>query len=530
LSYIYGDGVEQDIHEGFEYILQSAEKGYRESQYLLAQLYEKGIKGTPEKDKAAQWYIKLAHTGHVQAMAKVAELYEHNIIETESSAQSHEKALYWNMKAAEKNNKDALFKMGLLKKEQGAYSSAQEYFEKAAKQGHLRSIYFSTLLSFQGKGYIRLNDFEIFSRLNIYYNGCITHKQQIEDDVYFMLAELYAQGRGVPQNSIPAEIYYEKSIKHFSYSVSMGKLGLLYYFKAQKNDDQSLYKKAYTHMYNAYQKGYVSCAYTLAEMCYYGTGVKVDKLRTEQFLKEAVNDTSTSSDAYYMLAYIYYNDAFYKTCKNQAYTLCCKAMEKDHLDAYILCAVMHEKGEGVEKDLQKSLSLLRSSCEKGNTKAYRMIADYYTIYGTDDEKNTYVLDYLNKGIRSGDTRCYYYLAELYKNGDIVAKNYKKAQKYFEKVLHFGDKNIHHEYAVLLYNMNKKSKAKSYFLDLCNKGFTLSYPYLGRIYYESKKYNQAFKWLFSALPYSQKTYQYLYDIYIQTVVIFLENHLLLQGIY
>lgn len=120
--------------------LVGAENGNIDSQWLLANLYSKGLAGEKDKSKAAFWLNRAAENGHTAAQRELGKAYlwgngiEHN----------PEQALHWFKLAARDNDTEAEFLIGIFYlgdgKRESDQASAMNWFKRAAASGHRMAI------------------------------------------------------------------------------------------------------------------------------------------------------------------------------------------------------------------------------------------------------------------------------------------------------------------------------------------------------------------------------------------------------
>ncbi len=120
--------------------LEGAENGNIDSQWLLANLYSKGLAGEKDKSKAAFWLNRAAENGHTAAQRELGKAYLWgNGIEHDP-----ERALYWFKLAARDNDREAEFLIGIFYlgdgKRESDQASAMNWFKKAAASGHRMAI------------------------------------------------------------------------------------------------------------------------------------------------------------------------------------------------------------------------------------------------------------------------------------------------------------------------------------------------------------------------------------------------------
>ena len=90
----------------FLMVKYAALRGLPEAQYEMGRRYDPkthskdGIVLRPDVKFAAKWFEKAAHGGHVDAMARLGELYKNGQIDAEGNKNATELGLYWLDRAA----------------------------------------------------------------------------------------------------------------------------------------------------------------------------------------------------------------------------------------------------------------------------------------------------------------------------------------------------------------------------------------------------------------------------------------------
>lgn len=101
--FIYALGVKQNLHYGYELLLQAAQQGDADAELLLGHLYETGYYiVSQDTQQAFLWYSKAASQGNARAENNLGTMYK----DGEWVAQDYAKAFNWYQIAA--NQKDAL--------------------------------------------------------------------------------------------------------------------------------------------------------------------------------------------------------------------------------------------------------------------------------------------------------------------------------------------------------------------------------------------------------------------------------------
>lgn len=107
--------------------IESANVGFKESQYKLAIMYQKEKK----YKSAIYWYIKLAEAEEVEAQYKLACLYEE--IKKEKSA------IYWYTQSANAGYKESQQKLAVIYEKIKNYKSSFYWYKKLAHQGDIEA-------------------------------------------------------------------------------------------------------------------------------------------------------------------------------------------------------------------------------------------------------------------------------------------------------------------------------------------------------------------------------------------------------
>lgn len=106
LGYMYtqGEGCKKDFVKGFEYYLKAAELGDKVAQNNLAVAYESGKGVTKDNEAAIRWYKESAMNDYVLAEYNLAVLYE--------DLKDYSTAAEWYLKAANHGNAAAQDTLG----------------------------------------------------------------------------------------------------------------------------------------------------------------------------------------------------------------------------------------------------------------------------------------------------------------------------------------------------------------------------------------------------------------------------------
>ncbi len=120
----------------FHEILEKAEQGNAQAEYLLARRYYFGEGVTQDREKAAQWHTKAADQGHAAAQYVLGLLYSTG----DGVHQDKKKAVEWITRAAGQGLAEAQFALGMMYQTGEDVpqdtQKAAELISKAAAQGN----------------------------------------------------------------------------------------------------------------------------------------------------------------------------------------------------------------------------------------------------------------------------------------------------------------------------------------------------------------------------------------------------------
>ena len=95
------------------------------------------------------------------------------------------------------------------------------------------------------------------------------------------------------------------------------------------------------------------------------------------------------------------------------------------------------RGDGVDKDLEKAVSLIEKSAQQGHAHAQFYLGLFYAQGEIKSKNINKAVDFFKKSAQKDDTDAQFYLGLLYKNGNGVPQDFSKANLYFEKAARKG---------------------------------------------------------------------------------------------
>ncbi len=237
ICYRYGYGVEQDDKKAVYWWKKASDKGYRDAMMNLGNCYAFGL-GVEEDDTMAVRLFELTATTGPYMLA-LAQKYQFG----DGIKMNGKKAIYWNEKAAEHREVDAMYNLGYM-----------YYNGKQITQDYEKAFYW-------------------------WKKGADIGDAQCAHQV----AVCYKEGIGVKPNKRKYEHYFDLAAG-LSDVEAMIALGYAYYYgEVRKKDD----KKAFKWMERAAEKGIAEAQYCLGVFYNFGVGVKADENKAIEWVKRA---------------------------------------------------------------------------------------------------------------------------------------------------------------------------------------------------------------------------------------------------
>lgn len=126
--------MEGRIHMNeFRKLLESAEQGCAEAQYMLAECYFSGEGVKEDLQEALKWFLKAAEQGHAEAQHEVG-YYFYDV------KKDLQEALKWFFKAAEQGHAEAQYRIGCYYLNNKDYELAKRWLRKSADQFNFDAV------------------------------------------------------------------------------------------------------------------------------------------------------------------------------------------------------------------------------------------------------------------------------------------------------------------------------------------------------------------------------------------------------
>lgn len=395
LSFPYYPVLSKNIsQQEIKKIYSAALLGDRDAQFLIGQLYEKGIGVEKNNNVAAQWFFTAAKQNHLPAEYNLGMLF----LEGRGVNQDLEKAHFWLNKTAFKGNVEAQYALGIIY--QYGYQSSdrtqqiQPDFKQAIGMYHLAS----------GAG----NNLAKYQLANLYSD--IPLKK--------FVSEHEKQKRYQTIKSLYEEAYHS--------GIKQAELPLAYYYMGE---DSTANKQSWS--YEIINKAYHSTNSNKAQLSLLLAIMNERGIGTIKNLEQAISFYKKASEynipaAKFALGSYYYLGKGVPQDKDQAKTLLSEAALNGIPSAYYNLAVI-KKDNGLEHQ-----SELYEAARNGYSRANLYLADHLLASSKNpaDLKNAaYIYQQLaDKGHEQAELK----LGYMYHHGIYFNQNYKLAKKYYQR--------------------------------------------------------------------------------------------------
>ena len=220
---------------------------------------------------------------------------------------------------------------------------------------------------------------------------------------------------------------------------------------------------------DAAKEGNVKAQYFVGASYIYGTDGIQDFNEGKKWLMAAIDQGDV--DAMYMLGLSYLNDNFGAPDLELGYKYMLMAAQNDEVDAKMYLALLYEGGIGVEQDYKEAVKWLKEAIKGGSKDAVKHLAylyytgesmfkqDYklaaetykawldineaferYSRFEKQDLKHRskqdeeFFIKFMEDLSKDGDISSTYHVYTMYRDGNGIAKDEKKAKEYFDKAL------------------------------------------------------------------------------------------------
>jgi len=343
--------------------------------------------------KAVDYYKKAAEAGHADAAGELSKIFlETNYFETNYL----EESLRWAELSAQLGNTNALFELAIsyydgewLVKENKQYGI--ELMEEAANYGNSTAMY--------------------------------------------NLGIIYWNGDGVPKNK-------EKSVQWFEKSAMKGNTNAFNIIKSvySEIDPENCDYRYFSIFKNIADAGYYEGMLRTYENYCNGTGTEVNIDEGMKYLERAVIDEYPRA-CHEMANCYFYSKHGISQKKLKACILWEKAAKKDHMNSAFNLGVCYRDGEGVEKNIEKSIFWFERARSLGSVAATIQIGKAYDEEGFANIDYKKAFSYYSEAYKSGNLYAAVLLGDMYHYGRGVVCDNKKAKELYQEAVEHGDAAI-----------------------------------------------------------------------------------------
>ncbi len=468
-SALYQKGKElavdkETASQAFAYFKQSADLGYSWAQYKTAQYIYKGL--TDLKRSEAHPYFQLARENFQKEESAgkknswrdyvVAGMYQKGLGTPADEKQAYEyysKALQEFLSSSEmppwkEYIVGRMFGYGL-----GTDVNPEEsfiYTRKAAEHGHSRAMYDTAGNYLHGKGvdanpteaqkYYALalkefikadkktpDEWQEYTIGRMFANGLGTQEDPAQAFVYYKqsadnghtkaayeTAKHYAEGKGIAQNPVLAQQYYQKALEGFLLEVKDSHDPQTEYLLAtmyreglgtEKNPE-----KAFKHLIKAAESGNGQIQYQAAEYLEKGIGTESNPELAQQYYQKALANFITE--------------------------------DREHPNAWkeSVIAKMYEKGIGTEPNPEQAFTYHKKAADNGHTPSAYKVGEAYRNGNGVPVNDTLSQRYFKKAFDgfmeeekiNPDSYLEYRIGRMYQKGLGVEKDTEQAKEWYQK--------------------------------------------------------------------------------------------------
>jgi len=387
------------------------------SDYLkLAWLYENGTGVSQNDSEALEWYRKAAEKGNAEAQLELGKRY----FEGRGVSANEDEAVKWYTKAAENGNTDAQLVLGDRYFVEQKYSTAAEWYRKAADKdnGNVRAQYQLGLMYSQGQGVERN-----YAEAADWYRKAA---DQRDAESQRRLAGMFEAGNGVEQSYAEAEKWYQKAADQGSKEAQYS-LGLIYAYG--KGGVQSN-TEAFRWFHKAAEQGYPPALYRLGSMYEYGTGISQNDEAALEMYREAA--------------------------------------EKGNRWAQRHLGYLYSSGIGAEQNLLEAEKWYRKAAEQGDAAAQVGLGEMYYAADCLGQDFAEALKWFKKAAGQGNAQAQYRLGEMYRDGNGVKADLNLAFMFFSMSAENGNRKALKSIDAKLLKAIGKKGGSSWLKRLLNK--------------------------------------------------------------
>ena len=491
-----GLGTDENVQEAVKYYLMAAEQGDKHALANAASLMfnEEGI-----SDKSIRMMQEAAHHGIAHAA------YNLFIIHKDTQPR---KAMHYLKQAAQGNNENALYELGLRTIAGHGVRKSEEagisLIKKAAKQGYANALYYLAEISYHEspedafkhyrKAALAGHVVAMYDLAVCYRTGHGTNKNQRQEQrwlqkaaehghLYSMcdLAACYSCKPNTPHHDEQYRYWMHRAAEHGD-TLAMQNLGYYYWPDFRKADNTDIIKaiewftkaanegnakalyelgriyeqsaylthdevKAYQCYRQASENGYPEAAISLGRCYLVGKGTEQNTSLAVKAIEQAVHNgfAHAALDLYEYCYEEEHEDS--RIYRKKALKLLQKAAEHQNAEAHYNLAACYGAGNGVKKSDEKCFEHTRKAAELGFLLACNDMGVYYQRGQCVEQDYVKAAEYYRLVAQNGIGVAQYNLACLYDNGNGVKQDSQQAFYWFKESADNGFTESSYEVAV-----------------------------------------------------------------------------------
>lgn len=341
-KYYFGRGVKRNYKTAYKYFLEAGKLNDEYAESYLGLFYDRGIGVSRNYEIAYQWYYKAANKGNAFSQYSIGVLYA----EGNGLSKDYYKAFMWFQKSAENEYAAAYYQLGRC------------YYNGLGVERNL-----NTAFKWHNKA--------------AEYNFSASQ---------YALSLMYKNGDGCEKNLIKAYYWMEKAAEN-DYEDAYYIIGRSYLQGIYIEED---YKKAFYYLSKGYIALDTNCVESLAEMYLKGLHVKKDLYAAIELYNKAIEFGDKS--IYFKLGKLYEDEGLIE----QAISTYEEGHEKGNLKCTQRLGIMYYNGEGIERNLEKSIEYIEFAATKKEPHAMYVLAVAYLRLNKFGEKTIEIVKKLLK--------------------------------------------------------------------------------------------------------------------------------------
>lgn len=417
-----GSFVPKDIPRSIELFTKAADKGFEEAAYDLAKIYQDGEHVNQDYEKCVHYLSIAADRDHMRGLHDLGTMYFNGLGVEKDVKKAHD--LY--LKAVNFGSNLSSYCLGLIYQE-GILD----------KPMPLMALFWFLIAEAQGNEDASQRIYEITSTLTLD-EEC---KEKIEAGLFplaeeknfvwaqLAIADLYMKGDLLDKDLFKAAHFYGLAAENQN-DKAQSKLAYMYINGLGVETD---YAKAAALFTKSAERNNPDATNDLGNMYRYGLFFEKDMVKAKELFERAAE--LNSPNAMYTMS-LFYSDGSFTQGVNEK-----KAMD------YLISAVnlkfppalrdlgmRYEHGDGVEKDLQKSLSLNLEAAALGDIVAKFNLGCLYQFEFNEIEKAEF---FYREAANSNYPSAQYNLAMIYAEGLLSKPDYEQAENWYKLAIEQG---------------------------------------------------------------------------------------------